>query len=138
MAVAFSLTAGEMFAEKFAEDLYSDLASKLRKPQKEESTPKPVEPEPRTPLQLSFAVPQRNLNHTGREDILAQLRSALTSGEIGMWKLALTGLGGRGKSGLLLSMPTVIRNPTSSSGGCGSKSLPRWLPIMLVWLLSWI
>ena len=53
---------------------------------------------PLTPCTLSASLPPRNPNFTGREDILAQLRSALTSGQIAAWKQALTGLGGTGKS----------------------------------------
>jgi hypothetical protein len=47
---------------------------------------------------LSFSVPQRSPNFTGREDILTQLRTALTSDQSAAWKQALTGLGGKGKS----------------------------------------
>ncbi|PXF60998.1 MAG: hypothetical protein C4B59_06525 [Candidatus Methanogaster sp.] len=42
----------------------------------------------------------RNPNFTGREDILSELRSALTSGEPAAWKQALTGMGGVGKTQL--------------------------------------
>jgi tetratricopeptide (TPR) repeat protein len=55
-------------------------------------------PKPAAPCILSVSLPPRNPNFTGREDILAQLRTALTSGQIAAWKQALTGLGGTGKS----------------------------------------
>lgn len=45
-----------------------------------------------------MVLPQRNPNFTGREDILAELRVALTSGLVAGWKQALTGLDGTGKS----------------------------------------
>jgi tetratricopeptide (TPR) repeat protein len=53
---------------------------------------------PADPCVLSVSLPPRNPSFTGREDILAQLRTALTSGQIAAWKQALTGLGGTGKS----------------------------------------
>jgi tetratricopeptide (TPR) repeat protein len=86
----------EKIAENSADDLYSKIKGDSNNSKKEEHNP--LEPEPTKPLLLSFAVPQINPNFTGREDILAQLRGVLTSGEIGMWKQALTGLGGKGKS----------------------------------------
>ena len=44
----------------------------------------------------------RNPNFTGREDIMADLRMALTSGEPAAWKQAVTGMGGVGKTQLAL------------------------------------
>ncbi|MEA3324010.1 MAG: hypothetical protein U9Q37_02575, partial [Euryarchaeota archaeon] len=44
----------------------------------------------------------RNPNFTGREDILSELRIALTSGGPAAWKQALTGMGGVGKTQLAL------------------------------------
>ena len=44
----------------------------------------------------------RNPNFTGREDILSGLRLALTSGEPAAWKQAVTGLGGVGKTQLVV------------------------------------
>ncbi len=77
-----------------------EVINKLRD---KEIEPKPIEPEQSepespAPVLLSFSIPQSNPNFTGREDILAQLRTALTSGQVGAWKQALTGLGGKGKS----------------------------------------
>jgi hypothetical protein len=68
---------------------------KVNRPVRLVSTP-PAKPA--APCILSISLPPRNPNFTGREDILAQLRSALTSGQIAAWKQALTGLGGTGKS----------------------------------------
>ncbi|MBA1341611.1 MAG: Photosystem I assembly protein Ycf3 [ANME-2 cluster archaeon] len=44
----------------------------------------------------------RNPNFTGREDILADLRLSLTSGEPAAWKQAVTGMGGVGKTQLVV------------------------------------
>jgi hypothetical protein len=101
--VAFSLTVGKKFAEKFAEDLYSWVTRKINKFRLKEAEARPNEfepskPEPTKPFLLSFAVPQRNPNFTGRKDILADLRTALSSYRVAAWKQALTGLGGKGKS----------------------------------------
>ena len=44
----------------------------------------------------------RNPNFTGREGILKELRLALTSGEPAAWKQAITGMGGVGKTQLVV------------------------------------
>jgi len=44
----------------------------------------------------------RNTHFTGREDILSELRAALTSGEPAAWKQAVTGMGGVGKTQIAL------------------------------------
>jgi len=44
----------------------------------------------------------RNTHFTGREDILSELRAALTSGEPAAWKQAVTGMGGVGKTQIVL------------------------------------
>jgi len=44
----------------------------------------------------------RNTHFTGREDILSELRAALTSGEPAAWKQAITGMGGVGKTQIAL------------------------------------
>jgi tetratricopeptide (TPR) repeat protein len=50
-------------------------------------------------LPLIWNVPfDRNPNFTGREQVLAELRAALASGQLDAWKQALWGMGGVGKS----------------------------------------
>ena len=100
--LAFIIIVLKKVAEKSGEDIYGYLKNKVFG--KKEPLP-PVGPsnppiimKPLTPCVLSASLPPRNPNFTGREDILAQLRSALTSGQIAAWKQALTGLGGTGKS----------------------------------------
>ena len=96
VAIIFFATAGKSIAEEFGKDAYSFLRDRykgFRKTPSHKSSSETFRS-----VALTFAVPQRNLNFTGREDILALLRGALTSGEIGMWKQVLTGLGGKGKS----------------------------------------
>jgi hypothetical protein len=44
----------------------------------------------------------RNPNFTGRESILKALRLALISGELAAWKQAITGMGGVGKTQLVV------------------------------------
>jgi tetratricopeptide (TPR) repeat protein len=46
----------------------------------------------------SLFLSRKGTNFTGRVDILAELSAALTAGQVGAWKQALTGLGGTGKS----------------------------------------
>ena len=94
--IIFFATAGKSIADEFGKDSYSFLREKCKGLRKTPS-PKPS-PDISKPIALTFAVPQRNPNFTGREDILAELRAALTSGQVAAWKQALTGLGGTGKS----------------------------------------
>ncbi len=86
-------------AKKAAVDIYDKSKEVLKATNisREPASP-PIEIEPTKPLQLTFALSQRNPNFTGREDILAELRAALTSGLVAGWKQVLTGLGGTGKS----------------------------------------
>ena len=54
-------------------------------------------------LPLVWNVPHhRNPNFTGREDILSNLRLSLTSGGPAAWKQAVTGMGGVGKTQLVV------------------------------------
>jgi tetratricopeptide (TPR) repeat protein len=96
--VAAAIKIATEFCGEFGKDLYSSFAAKLKKRQKEEPIKESEASEPAKPLLLSFAVPQRNPNFTGRKDILADLRTSLTSDHVAAWKQALTGLGGTGKS----------------------------------------
>jgi tetratricopeptide (TPR) repeat protein len=93
--------------ERGADDIYesfknkknSIFGGKAKEIDARDVGPIPTTPaKPAAPCILSVSLPPRNPNFTGREDILAQLRSALTSGQIATWKQALTGLGGTGKS----------------------------------------
>ena len=54
-------------------------------------------------LPPTWSVPHiRNTHFTAREDILLELRAALTSGEPAAWKQAITGMGGVGKTQIAL------------------------------------
>ncbi|TEU22064.1 MAG: hypothetical protein E3J21_00740, partial [Anaerolineales bacterium] len=57
-------------------------------------------PRPRGPALISDLFPHRNPNFTGRESLLAQLRSAFTSGQPAALAQAIHGLGGVGKTQL--------------------------------------
>lgn len=100
--LAFIIIVLRKVAEKSGEDIYGFLKNKIFNKKKPILPVDPFTTPPvaqlRTPCILSASLPPRNPNFTGREDILAQLRSALTSGQIAAWKQALTGLGGTGKS----------------------------------------
>ena len=86
-------------AEKAAEDIYEKSKDVLNpKDSSKEPESAPTDIGDAESLQLTFGLPQRNPNFTGRTDILAELRTALTSGQVALWKQALTGLGGTGKS----------------------------------------
>jgi tetratricopeptide (TPR) repeat protein len=100
--IAFIIIVLNKVAEKSGEDIYGFLKNRIFNkkepiPPVGPTTPPPIV-KPPTPCILSASLPPRNPNFTGREDILALLRSALTSGQIAAWKQALTGLGGTGKS----------------------------------------
>jgi tetratricopeptide (TPR) repeat protein len=57
----------------------------------------------KAPLPAIWNIPfQRNLNFSGRKEILADLALALRSGEPGAWKQALWGMGGVGKTQIAL------------------------------------
>ncbi len=100
--LAFIIIVLKKVAEKSGEDIYGFFKNIIFNkkgpiPNGHPSSPPPIV-KPLTPCNLSASLPPRNPNFTGREDILAQLRSALTSGQVAAWKQALTGLGGTGKS----------------------------------------
>lgn len=100
--LAFIIIVLKKVAEKSGEDIYGFFKNiifnkKKPMPPAGPSIPPPVA-KALASCTLSASLPPRNPNFTGREDILAQLRSALTSGQIAAWKQALTGLGGTGKS----------------------------------------
>jgi tetratricopeptide (TPR) repeat protein len=100
--LAFIIVVLKKFAEKSGEDIYRFFKNKIFNKKKPIPPLDPFTTPPvaqlRTPCILSASLPPRNPNFTGREDILAQLRASLTSGQIADWKQALTGLGGTGKS----------------------------------------
>jgi tetratricopeptide (TPR) repeat protein len=105
--IACSIIIIKKILERGADDIYesfkntknSIFGGKAKEIDAGDVGPIPTTPaKPAAPCILSVSLPPRNPNFTGREDILAQLRSALTSGQIAAWKQALTGLGGTGKS----------------------------------------
>ena len=100
--LAFIIIVLKKVAEKSGEDIYGYLKNRITNKRKPiPPVDPPIPPHIVKPLAsciLSASLPPRNPNFTGREDILAQLRASLTSGQIAAWKQALTGLGGTGKS----------------------------------------
>jgi hypothetical protein len=97
--IALIIIIVKKMAERSGDDLYDYLKKKLKGAT--------IDPAPPTPLAneetlegcaITSSLPLRNPNFTGRKDVLADLRTALTSGQVGAWKQALTGLGGTGKS----------------------------------------
>jgi tetratricopeptide (TPR) repeat protein len=91
--------------EAAAEALIEGVSLERAKPAKEPAFPGRLQITPQDKPKFPGSLPEvnnlplfRNPNFTGREQILADLRAALISGQPGSWKQAIWGMGGVGKS----------------------------------------